>query len=114
MLGERLAADYLRRRGYDVIETNYRCPEGEIDIVARQGGDVVFVEVRTRRGQRFGTPEESVTSAKMEHLRLAAASYLAAHGDLAADWRIDFVAVELDERGKTSRISLIENAVGDS
>ena len=113
MLGERLAAGYLRERGYDVIETNYRCPEGEIDIVARHGSAIVFVEVRTRSGHEFGTPEESITAAKRQRLRLTAARYLVEHEDLPEEWRIDIVAIQLDSRRNPSRITLLENAVGD-
>ena len=62
--GEQLAAERLAAMGYEIVERNYRCKAGEIDLVARQGGGWVFVEVRTRRGDRFGTPEESVTARK--------------------------------------------------
>jgi putative endonuclease len=112
ILGERLAAEFLRGRGYHIIETNYRCPEGEIDIVARYGDSLVFVEVRTKQSRRFGTPEESITSVKKEKMRLVAARYREAHDDLPEQWRIDVVVVELD-RGKPTRIELIENAVGE-
>jgi putative endonuclease len=113
IMGERLAAGYLREHGYEVIETNYRCPEGEIDIVARHGDAIVFVEVRTRRGHEFGTPEESITAIKKERLRLTAARYLEEHADLLGEWRIDVVAIELDSRRNPSRITLIDNAVSD-
>ena len=59
--GEALAADYLRRMGYQVLATNFRCQWGEVDIVAMDGSTLVFVEVRTRRGASFGTPQESLT-----------------------------------------------------
>jgi len=113
ILGERLAARFLRERGYTVTETNYRCSEGEADIVARQGDVLVFVEVRTRRSLRFGTPEESITAAKKEKLRAVAACYREEHEDLPESWRIDVVAVELDGAGRPARMELIENAVVD-
>ena len=113
ILGEKLAADFLRERGYKIVETNYRCPEGEIDIVARHGDFLVFVEVRTRRSQQFGSPEESITLAKKERMRLAAARYRETHDDLPELWRIDVLAVELDRRRQPSRMELIENAVGE-
>jgi len=56
-LGEDLAVRYLRELGYQILTTNYRCRQGEVDIVAREGEEVVFVEVRTRRSQAFGTPQ---------------------------------------------------------
>jgi len=112
ILGERLAAEFLRERGYQVLETNYRCPEGEIDIVTHCGDSLVFVEVRTKRSKQFGTPEESITPVKKERMRLAATRYREAHDDLPEQWRIDVVVVELS-RGKLTRIELIENAVGE-
>jgi putative endonuclease len=111
ILGERLAAEFLRERGYHVLETNYRCPEGEIDIVAQHGDSLVFIEVRTKQSKQFGTPEESITPVKKERLRQVAARYREAHDDLPEQWRIDVVVVELS-RGKPTRIELIENAVG--
>ena len=113
-LGEKLAAGFLQKRGYRILQTNYRCPEGEVDIVARQNDCLVFVEVRTKRSSAFGSPEESITPAKMEKLRRVAAHYRQAHGDIPASWRIDVVAVELDRRNKPRRIELIENAVGEA
>ncbi|MFC2003413.1 YraN family protein [Chloroflexota bacterium] len=113
ILGEKLAGAFLKERGYLIVETNFRCPEGEIDIVARHKDYVTFVEVRTKRGLTFGTPEESITPAKMQRLRSTAAYYLQTHNNLPQLWRIDVVAIELDQKGKPSRIELIENAVGD-
>jgi putative endonuclease len=111
ILGEKLAQDFLKNRGYDIRETNYRCPEGEIDIIARDKDNLVFVEVRTRTSQEFGSPEESITPAKMRHLRAVSSHYLQTHNDLPTSWRIDVVAVELDHKGKPSRIEVIENAI---
>ncbi len=111
MLGEKLACDFLGKNGYRVIETNYRCPAGEIDIIAQQQDTLVFVEVRTKKSRQFGTPEESITPAKMEKLRTVAAHYGQNRSNLPAAWRIDVVAIEMDSGGKVSRIELIENAV---
>ncbi len=113
-LGEKLARDFLQKRGYDVFETNYRCPEGEIDIVARDGDCLVFVEVRTKTSSEFGTPEESITKTKGRRLVAVATSYLQSHTDLPPSCRIDIVAVELDRKGRLSRIEQIENAVGEA
>ena len=110
-MGEKLACDFLYRNGYDIIETNYRCPEGEIDIVARQGHTLVFVEVRTKTGRWFGRPEESITPLKMARLRTAAARYGESHFGLPEDRRIDVIAIEMSGKGRVSRIELIENAV---
>jgi putative endonuclease len=110
-LGERLAAEFLRKRGYVIIERNYRCSVGEIDLVARDGDELVFVEVRTRRGQVLGSPEESVTAAKQRKLIEVAETYRQEHQSLPESWRIDVVAVQLSPAGKLERIDLIRNAV---
>jgi putative endonuclease len=111
VLGERLAGDFLGRNGYEVIERNYRCREGEIDIIAKQGETLVFVEVRTKRGAAYGGPEESITAAKMQRLRKAAARYAQERPGLPEARRIDVVAVRMGRGGRASRIEIIENAV---
>ena len=113
ILGEKLARDFLKKRGYRIREANYRCPRGEIDLIAEHKDYLVFVEVRTKRSQEFGSPEESITPAKKERLRAVAAYYRQTHDKLPQLWRIDVVAVELDRRGKPSRMELIENAIGE-
>jgi putative endonuclease len=113
ILGEKLAKDFLKKRGYRIKETNYRCPEGEIDIVAKHKDYLVFVEVRAKKSLEFGSPEESITPVKKERMRATASYYRQTHNDLPLLWRIDVVAVELDQRGRLSRIELIENAVGE-
>ncbi len=109
--GEKLARDFLKKNGYRIRETNFRCREGEIDIIARKKDYLIFVEVRTKTSAGFGSPEESVTSAKKEKLIASALTYLNSHQNLPDLWRIDFVAVELDQKGKATRIELIENAI---
>ena len=81
ILGEKLARDFLQKRGYRILESNYRCPEGEIDIVTRHADTLVFIEVRTKRSLEFGSPEESITPAKMEKLRAVASHYLQNHSN---------------------------------
>jgi len=114
MLGEKLACDFLGKNGYHIMETNYLCPEGEIDIIARQEDTLVFVEVRTKKSRQFGTPEESITPTKMERLRTVAAHYGQNRSNLPASWRIDVVAIQMDSKGRVSRIEIIENAVEES
>jgi putative endonuclease len=109
--GEELAANKLASLGYTVVERNYRCPPGEIDLVTRHGESWVFVEVRTRRGRAYGTPEESLTRRKRSHLIAAAQLYLQDHGLEDVPWRIDAVAVELGLSGELRRVDVIENAV---
>ncbi len=110
-LGEKLAAEYLTKHGFTLIEKNFRCAEGEMDIIARQNQTLVFCEVRTKTSRSFGTPEESITERKAEHLIAVAGRYLENHPDLDLPWRIDLMAVELDRSGKCRRIELIENAI---
>jgi len=75
---------------------------------------MVFIEVRTKTGTEFGTPEESITVAKMEKLRSSASHYLQNHEDIPESWRIDMIAVELDRRRMPTRIEHIEHAVGEA
>jgi putative endonuclease len=111
--GERLAAAHLEAKGYRIRARNFRCREGEIDIVAEDGGCLVFVEVRTRRGDALGGPAESVTVAKERRLLLAAKAYLQEHADLPQDQRIDVVAVQLSPRGRLLAVQHIEGAIAD-
>jgi putative endonuclease len=110
-LGEELATEHVRRLGYVILERNYRCPYGEMDIIARDGQRFAFIEVRTRRSTSLGTPEESVTPRKQARLANVARSYLQAKGYTDMDWGIDVVAVELDKHGSIRRIELLRNAV---
>lgn len=112
-LGEKLAQDFLKKRGYRIIETNYYCPGGEIDIIAKHRDCLAFVEVRTKRSREFGSPEESITAGKVKKLKAAAAYYCQTHDNLPQSWRIDVVAIELNSKSGISRIELIENAVED-
>lgn len=112
VLGEKLAQKHLQKRGYKILESNFRCPLGEIDIVAQKKETLVFVEVRTRSSTEFGAPEESITEAKKRKLVSLANFYLKTHQTLSPFWRIDVVAVEVGDKGKPSRVELIDNAIG--
>ncbi|MFC2070987.1 YraN family protein, partial [Chloroflexota bacterium] len=76
ILGEKLAGDLLKKRGYKILEKNYRCPRGEIDIIARHKDTLAFIEVRSKTSLEFGTPEESITPIKKEKIRTTALHYL--------------------------------------
>lgn len=76
--GEQLAADWYVARGYRLVARNWRCREGELDLVVARDGELVFCEVKTRSSDRFGTPAEAVTPAKQRRLRVLAARFLAA------------------------------------
>ena len=111
--GEDHARRYLEGRGYTVSATNYRSRWGEVDIVARLGDEFVFVEVKTRRGTAFGTPEESVTATKSRRLIATAQDYLQKNDLEQAQWRIDVITVHLDKSGKLLEVNHLENAVGE-
>src|SRR4051812_49763568 len=92
-LGEHVAATYLTDAGLRVLDRNWRCREGELDIVAREGNALVFCEVKTRRGIGFGHPVEAVTAGKQRRLRVLAHRWLAAHDEHAPELRFDVVGV---------------------
>ena len=109
--GEEMARRHMENNGYTIVESNYRTGSGEVDLIARSDGVLTFVEVRTRRGAKFGSPEESITPDKRAHLVAVAQEYLAENDLQNVEWRIDVVAVELSPRGKFLRLDVIENAV---
>ncbi len=109
--GEAAAEYVLRSQGHDLVRKNYRVREGEIDLITSHDGQTVFVEVKTRRTKSFGSPEESISPAKARRLVAAAQSYLAETGDENVDWRIDLLAIEMDNAGRVLRSNLIKNAI---
>jgi putative endonuclease len=110
--GEGHARRFLEARGLRYVEGNWRCPAGELDLVMRDGDEVVFVEVKTRRGEGMGRAEEAVSAAQAGRLLAAGEWYLAAAPELADRvWRIDLVAITLAADGSVARISHVENAV---
>jgi ribonuclease HII len=109
--GERMAAKHLEEQGYVICQTNYRCEVGEMDIVALDGECLAFVEVRTRKSRKYGSPEESITAAKRQKLIEVAQTYLQEHESEPLDWRIDVVSIQLSPQGEMERLALIKNAV---
>lgn len=107
--GETVVAAHLRRLGWEVLRTRYRCPDGEIDIVAREGQTLVFVEVKTRRGRTCGFPREAVHRRKRSRLTAAAQTYLAENGLVEASCRFDVAEVLLGPDG-LAKVNLIRNA----
>jgi putative endonuclease len=97
--GERIAAAFLTDAGLRVLDRNWRCREGELDIVAREGDALVFCEVKTRRGLGYGHPVEAVTPRKQRRLRLLAQRWLAAHDQHAPELRFDVVGVLVGPAG---------------
>jgi putative endonuclease len=109
--GEELAQAALKKKGYSILQTNYCCTFGEIDIIASYKDCLVFVEVRTKANLEQGTPEESISFTKKQHMERTALHYLQSLKSQPEDWRIDLIAVELDASGKLRRLEQIENAL---
>lgn len=108
--GESLAAETLAQKGYTIIERNWQCPQGEIDLVAHDGDEWVFVEVRTRRAEDTNTAIESITARKRASLVAAAQAYLEAQALDEVVWRIDLVVIALRPDGPL--LEVITDAVG--
>lgn len=107
---EALARRFLEARGYHLVTTNFHCRYGEVDIIARDGETLVFVEVRSKRGTAYGSAAESITATKQRRLRLTVETYLSQLDKLPADWRID--AVLVSGTGASASIEQIKDAVG--
>lgn len=93
-IGEAIAVNFLKKKGYDIVETNFHSRTGEIDIIARDKDVLVFVEVKMRTSDQFGLPQEAITNYKLVHMKRTALSYLKLHGLLdMVDIRFDCVAI---------------------
>ncbi|GAA0550356.1 YraN family protein [Paractinoplanes ferrugineus] len=99
--GERVAAQHLQEQGLVILHRNWRCSAGEVDLVLRDGDDIVFCEVKTRRGTAFGTPAEAVGHRKVRKLRELAGHWLLETGLHPRDIRFDVVEVFPQPRGAT-------------
>ncbi len=97
--GETFALNYLKKLGYIILGQNWRCQQGEIDIIAQQGSTIVFVEVRTRHTEAPDAAFASITPRKRAKLGALAALYLAANDQESADWRVDVIAIALPRSG---------------
>jgi len=98
--GEDAACRELRRRGYEILTRRFRTRLGELDIVARDGATIVFVEVKTRTNANFGSPTEAVTALKQRRVWLMASDYLQRHGRHQRPCRFDVVAISIDADGR--------------
>ena len=108
--GEDQAAGYLEKKGYKLIERNFRCKTGEIDLIAWHVGVLCFFEVKTRKSLDFGQPSEAVTRVKQQHIRRTAQVYLLSKNWTDVETRID--VIEILKYGEKTYINHIENAVG--
>ncbi|MBS0265417.1 MAG: YraN family protein [Planctomycetes bacterium] len=108
--GERLAARYLRRQGYRILARQYRTPLGEIDLVARDGARIVFVEVKTRRTAEAGLPHEAVDRAKQAQLTRLALAFLKRYRLLDQPARFDVISILWEGAASEPRIVHYPNA----
>lgn len=106
--GENLAVAFLEKKGYRVLDRNYRFERGEIDIVAEDNGVLVFIEVKARSSKTFGEPEDAVTESKQRRIKNAAEGYLFEHNIDDKECRFDVIAIEYE--GKDTIIRHLEDA----
>lgn len=110
--GESVAATYLIEKGYSLVTTNYRTPDGEIDLIVQKDAELVFVEVKTRQNMEYGLPEEAVNDEKIDHLESAVGHYLLLHPEYENNWRLDVISVVGTPTGKIPQIDWFENVTG--
>lgn len=107
--GEEVAAEFLQNKGYKILFNQYKSPFGEIDLVCTFGEEVIFVEVKTRRSNEFGYPEDSVTKNKIHHIERTAEHFLEEKQLFNCPWRVDVIAIEvLDNEIKVSHFEGID------
>jgi putative endonuclease len=110
-IGESIAAAFLEKKGYLILERNWRSPYGEIDLIAKENDVVAFVEVKTRASSSLGPPEISITQRKVEHMRSAAEYFIQQHPELINDWRIDAVTIQIQSDDYPPLIDHFENVI---
>ena len=111
-LGEELAFHYLRRKGYKILLRNYESPLGEIDLIAKEKGALVFIEVKTRSSDAMGPPAESVTHFKRRQIVKSAQYYVKRYGIHRVPCRFDVVSVRMPKDGEPA-LEILENAFGE-
>jgi len=109
-VGENIARGYLEKKGYKIIEQNYKTKYAEIDLVAKKGNELVFVEVRTKKGENFGTPEETINRKKLNKLWGNAKAY-AAWKKWQGPYHIDAICIVLGYNNTIERLNHYENIV---
>ncbi|MBI5557958.1 MAG: YraN family protein [Deltaproteobacteria bacterium] len=105
--GEEIARRHLERQGYKILAANYRTRNGEIDLIARDGATLVFIEVKTRMQDRFGSPFEALSNKKCRSISKVALEYLLSHGGLEQPARFDVVSVL---PGEEMEVEVLRNA----
>lgn len=107
--GEKQAEDYLEQKGVKIIGKNIRTRYGEIDLLGRLNDACIFIEVKTRSTKCFGMPEDAVTKVKLNHIYQSAQAYLQDHPEFGDDWRIDVVAIQVNNGNHLPSITWFEN-----
>jgi len=110
--GEQIAVDYLNNHDVKIIDRNIRTNYGEIDILGQKDGVLIFFEVKTRRTEDFGNPEDAVNYLKQEHMRNSALGFIQSNQEIDLDWRIDVIAIYVGKKNKL-QIRWFENAIAD-
>ncbi|WAM32550.1 YraN family protein [Caldicellulosiruptor naganoensis] len=108
--GEEKALEFLKKMGYEILHRNFRCRFGEVDIIAKHGDVIVFVEVKTRRSLKFGYPSESVTVTKQRHLKKVAEFFSQRKEAKGYMFRFDVVEVYMNAKNEVIDINLIQDA----
>jgi putative endonuclease len=111
-LGESLAQSYLRRAGFEIVAVNWHSRWGELDLVAREKGQWVFVEVKARTNNRFGQPEDSLTWKKKQRLIKTAWAFMSQHKLVDDAWRFDVLALQISPQGQLLNLEHYRNAFG--
>ncbi len=111
-IGEDLASSYLSGHGYRIIERNFKARYGEIDIIALSGSILVFIEVKTRIGRQFGSPEEAVTPRKIREVVKTSEFYKVLHPELPESLRLDVIGIELNSDETLKYFNHIQNITG--
>ncbi len=111
-IGEQKAQNFLKRRGYQILECNFRTKGGELDIIAKEGDCLVFVEVKTRTNNEYGAPAEAVSFYKQQHMLSAAKYYLSRYG-FETECRFDVIEVMLHKKSmfNIAKINHIKNVI---
>ena len=110
--GEQIAVDYLQNHNVKIVGRNIRTNYGEIDILGQKDGVHIFFEVKTRRTEKFGNPEDAVNYIKQEHMKNSALEYIQSNQDMEMDWRIDVIAIYIGKENKF-QIRWFKNAIAD-
>ena len=109
-IGEGIASDYLTTKQVKIIGRNIRTSYGEIDIIGEKDDELIFFEVKTRRSEKFGNPEDAVDIRKQEHMMHSAMEYMQTHFEGEVAWRIDVIAIKVKKEG-SFMIDWFENAI---